>query len=447
MKEVKAARGAKSDQDLAAADLAEVVRRNEGIVRQRTGHDFPDDPREQLWGRDRRGVPLVGQRAREDVPQAPPHPGRLGHGGQRPGRWCSETAATRPRRASRSQRDPASGEKKFYGEFLPNAQGEDVVAGPSHAAAAEPGRVGSSLEETMPEAYAELLRVRDRLEARFRDMQDLEFTIEENRLYLLQTRNGKRTGFAAVRIATDMVDEGLIDADEAVLRVEPEQLVQLLAPESSPRRRRPPRSRRGGCSARGFPRDRAPPAAASRSPPRRRSRWRRAASPSCWCARRTSPEDIAGMHAAAGILTTRGGANESRCSRRARPWARRASSAPARSRPIRARRGSGARTRREGGRLDLDRRHGRRGHHREAPDPALRGPPGPPSGHDQARAVRRVPRVQPGPRVGRPAPPPRRAAPTPTRRTTRRSPSSSARRGSASAARSTCSSRRSESSP
>ena len=142
-------------------------------------------------------------------------------------------------------RDPASGEKRFYGEFLPNAQGEDVVAGIRTPRPLASDGSGISLEETMPEAYAGLLSVRDLVEKSFRDMQDLEFTIEERRLYVLQTRNGKRTGFAAVRIATEMVSEGLIGEDEAVGRVEPEQLVQLLAPvfplrASSPKRNSAP---------------------------------------------------------------------------------------------------------------------------------------------------------------------------------------------------------------
>ena len=165
---------------------------------------------------------------------------------------------------------------------------------------------GRSLEETMPQAHAELLRVRDLLEKSFHDMQDLEFTIEDRKLYVLQTRNGKRTGFAAVRIAADMVDEGLITEEEAVLRVEPEQLVQLLAPVF-PRKRRSPRWTRAGSSGRVSPPARAPPAAASLSRRTRPSRWPAKGDPVVLVRVETSPEDIAGMNASAGILTTRGG--------------------------------------------------------------------------------------------------------------------------------------------
>src|SRR5712692_4805652 len=120
------------------------------------------------------------------------------------------SSCQRSRTKNEQPRDPATGWRRFYGEFRPNAQGEDVVAGTRTPRPLNADGSGVSLEETMPEAYAELVRIKDTLEKRFRDMQDLEFTIEDRKLYLLQTRNGKRTGFAAVRIATDMVDEGLI---------------------------------------------------------------------------------------------------------------------------------------------------------------------------------------------------------------------------------------------
>ncbi|MET0619104.1 MAG: pyruvate, phosphate dikinase, partial [Thermoanaerobaculia bacterium] len=203
-------------------------------------------------------------------------------------------------------RDPASGAKVFYGEFLPNAQGEDVVAGIRTPRPLNSDGSGVSLQETMPQAYEELLRVRDVLEKRFRDMQDLEFTIEDKKLYLLQTRNGKRTGFAAVRIATDMVDEGLINADEAVARVEPEQLVQLLAP-IFPTKEKAAAIKDGRLLGHGLPAG--PGAACGRVALTAPTAVAMAAKGETVVLVReeTSPEDIAGMNAAVGVLTTRGG--------------------------------------------------------------------------------------------------------------------------------------------
>ena len=305
MKEVKKARGVSSDTDLSAADLAEIVRRGEQIVRQRTGHDFPDDPREQLWG----AISAVfrswdNERARTYR--------KLHHIPDDWGTAVSVQAMVFGNRGETSAtgvaftRDPASGEKKFYGEFLPNAQGEDVVAGTRTPRPLTADGSGKSLEETMPRAHEELLRIRELLEKRFRDMQDLEFTIEEGKLYLLQTRNGKRTGFAAVRVATDMVDEGLINADEAVARVEPEQLVQLLAPVF-PSKAKAAAVKDGRLLGRGLPAG--PGAACGRialTAPRAVAMAAKG-DPVVLVREETSPEDIAGMHAAAGILTTRGG--------------------------------------------------------------------------------------------------------------------------------------------
>ncbi len=306
MKEVKAARGIQADMDLTAADLADIVRRGEAIVRQRTGHDFPDDPREQLWG----AISAVFRSW--DNERAKTYR-KLHHIPDEWGTAVNVQAMVFGNRGDTSAtgvaftRDPASGEKKFYGEFLPNAQGEDVVAGIRTPRPVNADGSGTSLQETMPKAYEELLQVRDRLEKRFRDMQDLEFTIEENRLYLLQTRNGKRTGFAAVRVATDMVDEGLIDADEAVARVEPEQLVQLLAP-IFPTKEKTAAIKAGRLLGKGLPAG--PGAACGRIALTAPHAVAMAAKgdPVVLVREETSPEDIAGMHAADGILTTRGGA-------------------------------------------------------------------------------------------------------------------------------------------
>jgi len=306
MQAVKRARGVASDTELSAEDLHEVVRRGEQIVRQRTGHDFPDDPREQLWG----AVAAVFRSWDNDRAKTYR---KLHHIPDDWGTAVNVQAMVFGNRGNTSAtgvaftRDPASGEKKFYGEFLPNAQGEDVVAGIRTPRPLNADGSGTSLEETMPEAYAELQRVRERLEKRFRDMQDLEFTIEQGKLYLLQTRNGKRTGFAAVRIATDMVDEGLIEPEEAVARVEPEQLVQLLAPVF-PAREKDAAVKEGRLLGKGLPAG--PGAACGRIALTAEHAVAMVAKGETVVLVReeTSPEDIAGMHAAAGILTTRGGA-------------------------------------------------------------------------------------------------------------------------------------------
>jgi pyruvate,orthophosphate dikinase len=294
-----------SDADLSAEDLRWVVEQFEEVVRKRTGANFPDDPRDQLWG-------AIGAVFRSwDNPRAKTY--RKLH--RIPEDWGTAVnvqamvfgnTGDRSATGVAFTRDPSTGEKRFYGEFLPNAQGEDVVAGIRTPRPLGRDGSGTSLEETMPAAYAELLRIRDLLEKRFRDMQDLEFTIEEGKLYLLQTRNGKRTGFAAVRVATDMVAEGLIGEDEAVTRVEPEQLVQLLAPVF-PAKEKAEAIRQGSLLAKGLPAG--PGAACGRIAFTADHAVEMAAKgdPVVLVRVETSPEDIAGMHAAVGILTTRGG--------------------------------------------------------------------------------------------------------------------------------------------
>ncbi len=298
-------KGVASDAELSAQDLSEIVARFEAIIRQHTGKDFPEDPQEQLWG-------AIGAVFRSwDNERAKTY--RRLH--RIPNDWGTavnvqamvfgnrgETSAT----GVAFTRDPSTGEKKFYGEFLPNAQGEDVVAGIRTPRPLNADGSGRSLEETMPQAHAELLRVRDLLEKSFHDMQDLEFTIEDGKLYVLQTRNGKRTGFAAVRIAADMVDEGLISEEEAVLRVEPEQLVQLLAPVF-PLKEKKSAVDGGRLLGKGLPAG--PGAACGRIALTAGKAVEMAAKgdPVVLVRVETSPEDIAGMNASAGILTTRGG--------------------------------------------------------------------------------------------------------------------------------------------
>jgi pyruvate, orthophosphate dikinase len=303
--EKRRARGVASDAELTVEDLTEVVARYEAIIRKKTGRDFPDEPREQLWG-------AIGAVFRSWDNERAKTYRRLHH---IPGDWGTavnvqtmvfgnrgETSAT----GVAFTRDPSTGEKKFYGEYLPNAQGEDVVAGIRTPRPLCADGSGQSLEETMPQAYGELLRVRELLEKRFRDMQDIEFTIEDRKLYLLQTRNGKRTGFAAVRIATEMVDEGLISEREAVARVEPEQLVQLLAPIFPIAEKRDAVAAGRGLG-KGLPAG--PGAACGRIAFTAEQAVQTAAKgePVVLVRVETSPEDIAGMHASVGILTTRGG--------------------------------------------------------------------------------------------------------------------------------------------
>jgi pyruvate,orthophosphate dikinase len=297
-------RGVASDADLTAEDLRGVVAEYEEIVRRHTGKLFPDDPHEQLWG-------AIGAVFRSwDNERAKTY--RRLH--RIPSEWGTavnvqamvfgnrgDTSAT----GVAFTRDPSTGEKRFYGEYLPNAQGEDVVAGIRTPRPLNADGSGRSLEETMPQAYAELLRVRDLLESSFRDMQDLEFTIEDRKLYLLQTRNGKRTGFAAVRIATEMVTEGLISEKEALERVEPDQLIQLLAPVF-PQKDKEDAVTAGRLLGKGLPAG--PGAASGRIAFTAEKAVEMAkAGPVVLVREETSPEDIAGMHAAVGILTTRGG--------------------------------------------------------------------------------------------------------------------------------------------
>ncbi|MEM1391641.1 MAG: PEP/pyruvate-binding domain-containing protein, partial [Pseudomonadota bacterium] len=227
------------DTDMTAEDWKAVVAEYKRAVQDELGKPFPDDPREQLWGaisavfgswmNDR----AVLYRKLNDIPaewgtavnvQAMVF-GNMG-----------ESSAT----GVAFTRDPSTGENSFYGEFLTNAQGEDVVAGIrtpapiSRARADELQSDEAPLEEVMPGVYRELVAVADKLEAHYRDMQDIEFTVEDGTLYMLQTRGGKRTAAAALKIAVDMAKEGLISEQEAVLRLEPSQLDQLLHPTIKP---------------------------------------------------------------------------------------------------------------------------------------------------------------------------------------------------------------------
>ena len=293
------------DTDLDADDWQAIVAAYKTVVQDELGKPFPQDPREQLWG----AISAVfgswmNQRAMTY---------RRLHG--IPAEWgtavnvqamvfgnMGDDCAT----GVAFTRDPSTGENIFYGEYLVNAQGEDVVAGirtPQHLTLVGKERNGSDLpamEEVMPDVFAQLAEVRETLEAHYKDMQDIEFTVQQDRLYMLQTRSGKRTAGAAIRIAVEMVKEGLITKSDAISRVEAGQLDQLLHPRLDPKADR-------NVLSRGLP---ASPGAASGKIVLSSDLAEDMAQKGedvILVRIETSPEDIHGMHAARGILTTRGG--------------------------------------------------------------------------------------------------------------------------------------------
>jgi pyruvate, orthophosphate dikinase len=290
------------DPALGAAELRQVVADYKRIIREHSTEEFPTAPHGQLeaavaavfrsWNNPRAKF----YRAMHDIPEAWGTAvnvqamvfGNLG-----------DTSAT----GVAFTRDPSTGERRFYGEWLPNAQGEDVVAGvrTPRPLGKTADASGTSLEEMLPDSYKELFDIQAKLELRFRDMQDLEFTVEAGKLYLLQTRNGKRSARASVRIAVDMVDEGLLHPDEAILRVDPQRLEELLFPAIDPKSKNLPLAKGiaaspGAVSGRAvFSADDAQAYATKNDPV-------------ILVRIETSPEDLHGMKAAHGILTARGGA-------------------------------------------------------------------------------------------------------------------------------------------
>ena len=297
--------GVTIDTDLTAADWEKVVADYKAVVEDRLGQPFPQDPHDQLWG----AVSAVfaswmNDRAKfyrrmHDIPES----------------WgtavnvqsmvfgnMGETSAT----GVAFTRNPSTGEAKLYGEFLINAQGEDVVAGirtPQSLTLAgreEMGETAPSMEEAMPVVFAEFVDVVGRLESHYRDMQDIEFTVEQGRLWMLQTRNGKRTAKSALKIAVDLAAEGVISEEEAVSRVEPSALDQLLHPTLDPKANRT-------VIAAGLP---ASPGAATGKivfDADEAERLAQLGDAVILVREETSPEDIHGMHAARGIVTARGG--------------------------------------------------------------------------------------------------------------------------------------------
>lgn len=299
----KAEKGVEEDTDLTTEDLKELVSEFKAAIKEATGHDFPDDPMEQLWGavgavfgswmNDR----AIRYRAINGIPSewgTAVNVQSMVYGNM--GNDCGTGVAF--------TRDPATGQKSFYGEYLINAQGEDVVAG---IRTPQPVNVSTksdpsqkTLEEVMPQPYADLVAIYEKLEKHYKDMQDIEFTIQQGKLWMLQTRNGKRTAAAAVRIAVEMVEEGLIDKHTAIKRVAPEQLDHLLHPMFDPKAKT-------NVIAQGLP---ASPGAASGRivfHAEDAEEWVEKGEAVILVRIETSPEDIGGMHVAKGILTSRGG--------------------------------------------------------------------------------------------------------------------------------------------
>ncbi len=293
--EIKEAKGAKYDTDLTAEDLKEVIAKYKAIYKEKMGEEFPQDPKVQLmeavkavfrsWDNPR----AIYYRRMNDIP----------------GNWgtavnvqamvfgnMGDTSGT----GVAFTRNPSTGEAKIYGEYLINAQGEDVVAG-----IRTPLPI-TRLEEDMPEAYKEFMRIANLLEDHYKDMQDMEFTIEDTKLYFLQTRSGKRTGPAALQIAVDLVNEGKITKEEAVKRIDAKSLDQLLHPAFDPAALKAATPVGGALPA-------SPGAAAGKVyfTADEATKAHQAGDRVILVRLETSPEDIEGMHASEGILTARGG--------------------------------------------------------------------------------------------------------------------------------------------
>ncbi|MCX4348787.1 MAG: pyruvate, phosphate dikinase [Alphaproteobacteria bacterium] len=298
LENMKKSKGYTSDTDMTAEDLKELVKEYKEIGK-KLGKEVPQDPWEQLWA----GIGAVFGSWMVDRAITYRKLNNI------PGDWgtavnvqtmvfgnAGDDCAT----GVCFSRDPATGENVYYGEYLVNAQGEDVVAGIRTPQPMASKGDGTSLEEKWPHLYKELVDVRNNLEAHYKDMQDMEFTIEHGKLWMLQCRNGKRTAAAAVRMAVEMVEEGLLNKEEAIMRVGAEQLDQLLHPMLDPKAKK-------NVIATGLPAS--PGAAVGRA-------VFNADDAEAWAAKgekvilirnETSPEDIGGMHASQGLITARGG--------------------------------------------------------------------------------------------------------------------------------------------
>jgi pyruvate,orthophosphate dikinase len=295
LRAVKKKKGADLDTDLDTEDLKEVVKQYKAVYKKHTKEDFPQDPMDQLWSaidavfgswmnpraihyrkiNNIRGLRGTAVNVQSMV---------FGNFGNDSGTGVAFT------------RDPSTGKKVFYGEYLMNAQGEDVVAG-----IRTPQKL-STLKKRNPKIYEQLEAVQEKLENHYKDMQDMEFTIEQGKLFLLQTRTGKRTGVAAVKMAVDMVDEGLIDRETAVKRVTPDLLDQVFHPMIDPKEKKKVTSIAKGLNA--------SPGAASGAivfTADEAEAWAKDGKKVLLVRNETSPEDIGGMHAAEGVLTATGG--------------------------------------------------------------------------------------------------------------------------------------------
>ena len=293
--EIKDKKGVKNDIDLDVNDMKELVKRFKEYYKEQKGTDFPTDPKEQMmeavkavfrsWDNPRANV----YRRMNDIPYSwgtavNVQPMVFGNLNENSGTGVAFT------------RDPATGEKALFGEYLINAQGEDVVAG-----VRTPSKI-DQLKQDMPEVYNQFATIAQNLENHYKDMQDMEFTIENGKLYMLQTRNGKRTAAAALKIAVDLVDEGMITEDEAVLRVDPKQLDALLHPQFDAKALKAATPVGAGLAA-------SPGAACGKVvfTAEDAKEWADKGEKVVLVRLETSPEDIEGMAAAQGILTVRGG--------------------------------------------------------------------------------------------------------------------------------------------
>ncbi len=292
---IKKKKGVEEDVDLDAEDLKEVIKQYKQVYEKQTKEKFPQDPKKQLWAaidavfgswnnerainyrriNDIKGLPGTAVTVQSMV---------FGNFGDDSGTGVCFS------------RDPATGKKEFYGEYLMNAQGEDVVAG-----IRTPQKL-STLGKKNPKIFKQLISVKDKLEKHYKDMQDMEFTIERGNLYLLQTRTGKRTGAAAIKIAVDMVGEKLIDKNTAITRVTPDQLDQVFHPMIDPKEKKSIKAIAKGLNA--------SPGAASGQivfTAATAEEWVKDGKKVLLVRKETSPEDIGGMHAAEGVLTSTGG--------------------------------------------------------------------------------------------------------------------------------------------
>ena len=293
--EMKKERGVTLDTELTANDLKKLAEQFKAEYKNKIGEDFPQDPREQLMGAVRAvfrswdNPRAIYYRRMNDIPSSWGTAVNVqmmvfGNTGDTSGTGVAFT------------RNPATGEKKLFGEFLMNAQGEDVVAG------VRTPQTIDQLAEVMPEAYEQFVDIAQKLEYHYRDMQDMEFTIEDKKLYMLQTRNGKRTAAAALKVAVDLVDEGMIDEKEAVCRVEPKQLDALLHPTFDAEALKKAQAVGKGLAA-------SPGAACGKVvfTAEDAKEWHERGEKVVLVRLETSPEDIEGMQVSEGILTVRGG--------------------------------------------------------------------------------------------------------------------------------------------